>query len=124
MRKRKVAFAKKNKRSKDGSKCCEKCNFFDNRNQDDPICSLTGFSTKGNLVCANLDTTSRTKCQMCGDEMKYSSKEEMYNDTHLFQMVSGSGSSTGQRIHLCHKCAFRAWEMFDEFLESLRGKQG
>ena len=60
---------------------------------------------------------------MCGEEIKYSSKEEMYNDTHLFQMVSGSGTSTGQRVHLCHRCALIAWEMFEEFLDGVHGKR-
>jgi len=82
------------------------------------------MSTKENIVCANLDTSSKMKCQMCGEEIKYFSKEEMHNDTHLFQMVSGSGASAGQRIHLCHKCAFRAWELFEELLERIRGRHG
>lgn len=115
-----TAFAKKTKKSNDKSRCCGKCNFFDNRNKEDPVCSISGQSTKDDRVCPKIDTTVKIKCQRCGTEISYNNKNELYNNTHLIQMTSKNGTSSGQNIHLCKKCSLEVWEMFQDFIEKVK----
>lgn len=44
----------------------------------------------------------------------------MYNNMWLLDFTAGSGTSSGQRFHLCRKCANIVYEQFLDFIDKIR----
>lgn len=112
---------KKLKKSKDRSRCCNACNFCDKRNKEDPICTITGESTTLDGICQKINTEIVSKCQCCGKELRYKTKEDYYRNCFLFELKTEGGDSSGQRIHLCGSCREMAYETFQDILDKFLG---
>ena len=117
------ASGRKVRKSKDLSRCCGACAFFDMRNPSDTTCGLTGKSVERNDVCKRCNTNQEVRCQRCGKAIRQFSKERHYNAINRFEMTSNSGSS-GQNMCLCRECSFVAWSMFQDLLEAIKDNRG
>ena len=117
------ASGRKVRKSKDLSRCCGACAFFDMRNPKDTTCGLTGKSVERNDVCRRCNTEQEVRCERCGKAIRQFTKERHYNAINRFEMTSNSGSS-GQNLCLCRECSLVAWSMFQDLLEAIKDNRG
>jgi len=116
-------MSKKTKKSKDLSKCCKKCRFYDDRNKEQPICSISAEQTAEDHVCKNFNSEVFVECMKCGKNVKYTSKEEYWNGMVKFSLKCGNGNSCFQHFHLCKKCEQKISDMFCDFLDGILNKK-